>query len=308
MTITDSVIQRIIRRHFRGDDYPIEIVNIIDAEFLQYVISFFQKVVEAKLRNQSLTSDWYRTEFLNQNLPFDDLIIHSGLNKKTITNMYNSARRNIVLQATTEHYNELYEMISSLVEQDSAIDIILTIKFNNVSVDLNINESLIVINTLAVKQAELRGGAWSSVGKQVEKILMRSLCLLYDVPSSNFDLTGLTESKREVDFYLIDKNNQTYQCEVKLMGQGNPESADAVYARNAQVFIADKLSDLNKQQLDDNSIQWVELRGEMGYRKFRDILQLLDIPYRDFTVDIDQKLDEILSAIFSTTSSYSHFN
>ena len=87
------------------------------------------------------------------------------------------------------------------------------------------------------------------------------------------------------------------------MGQGNPESADAVYARNAQVFIADKLSDLNKQQLDDNSIQWVELPGEMGYRKFRDILQLLDIPYTDFTVDIDQKLEEILSAIFSTTSS-----
>ncbi len=32
ITITDSVIQRIIRRLFRGDDYRIEIVNIIEQE------------------------------------------------------------------------------------------------------------------------------------------------------------------------------------------------------------------------------------------------------------------------------------
>lgn len=55
ITITDSVIQRIIRRLFRGDDYRIEIVNIIDAEFLQYVINFFQKVVEAKRGGAWLT-------------------------------------------------------------------------------------------------------------------------------------------------------------------------------------------------------------------------------------------------------------
>lgn len=34
------------------------------------------------------------------------------------------------------------------------------------------------------------------------------------------------------------------------MGKGNPESADAVIARDSKVFVADKLSDLNKKQLD----------------------------------------------------------
>jgi hypothetical protein len=71
--------------------------------------------------------------------------------------------------------------INNLVEQGSDIDITLTIKFRGVSVDLNINESLIVINTLAVKRAELRGGAWSTAGKQV-------------------DLTGLTGAQRELTF------------------------------------------------------------------------------------------------------------
>lgn len=297
ITITNIVTQKIIIKLFKSDDYRIEIVNLIDAQFLQYVINLFQKIVEAKLRSQSLTSDWYRAEFLNPNLSSGDLIINSGLNKKTITNMYNSAGRTVVLQATTEHYDNLYEAISNLVEQESEIDIVLTIKFNNVSVDLNINESLIVINTLAVKRAELRGGAWSSVGKQVEKTLMKTLCKMYSVPSENFDLTGLTKANREVDFYLIN-NNRRYQCEIKLMGQGNPESADAVIARDTDVFIADKLSNLNKQQLDEREIKWVELRSEIGYKKFRNILQELEIPHSDFVEDIDERLNQIFAEIF----------
>ena len=55
--------------------------------------------------------------------------------------------------------------------------------------------------------------------------------------------------EREIDFYLVN-NNQNYKCEVKLMGKGNPESADAVIARDSKIFVADKISDLNKNQLD----------------------------------------------------------
>lgn len=161
--------------------------------------------------------------------------------------MYNSARREIVLEATSQHYKQLYEAINSLVEHGSDIDITLTIKLCGVSVDLNINESLIVINALTVKRAELRGGAWSTAGKQVEKTLMLTLCKLYGVPERYYEFAGLTEEQREVNFYLIDPNGNRYQCEVKLMGKGNPESADATIARASDVFIADNLSDLNKE-------------------------------------------------------------
>ena len=297
MTLTDVVIKKIIRRLVNSQDYRVEIVTLINAEFLQYAVDFFRRVVEAKLRNQTVTTDWYKAEFLNPNMPSDELIINSGLNRKTISNMYNSARREIVLEATMEHYEQLYDTINSLVEQGSDIDITLTIKLRGVSVDLNINESLIVINTLAVKRAELRGGAWSTAGKQVEKVLMQVLCKLYSVPVVNYELTGLSNDQREVDFYLIGSGNR-YLCEVKLMGKGNPESADATIARDSDVFVADKLSDLNKQQLTQRGVKWIELRSPDGYKKFGTVLQELNIPHSQLQGDVNERLEEILDELF----------
>lgn len=245
MTLTGIVIKNIIRKLLSGEDYRAEIVALIDAEFLQYVIDFFKRIVEAKLKNESVTIDWYKEELLNPELSKNDIAIHSGLNMKTISNMYNSTARQIVLDASLEHYETLCEVIEDLTSQGD-VDILLTIKFRGVSVELNVNESLIVINTIAVKRAALRGGLWSTAGKQVEKPLLTALCTLFRVPIKYFDQSRLPESLREVDFYLIDDVGKFYRCEVKLMGKGNPESADVVIARDSAVFIADKLSDLNK--------------------------------------------------------------
>ena len=84
--------------------------------------------------------------------------------------MYNSASKEIVIDASNEHYDVLYESISKLIENQPEIDLTLTIKFRGVSVELNINESLIVINTLAVKRAALGGGLWSTAGKELKII------------------------------------------------------------------------------------------------------------------------------------------
>jgi hypothetical protein len=298
MTISDTIIQKIIRRLLKGEDYRIEVVTLINAEFLQYAIDFFQRIVEAKMRNQAVITDWYKEEFLNPNLHSDDLIINAGLNKKTISNMYNSVRREIVLEATEQHYHQLYKAISSLIQHGSELDISLTIKFRGVSVDLNINESLIVINTLAVKRAELRGGAWSTAGKQVEKALMLTLCTLYQVPKENYKLVGRTQEQREVDFYLIDGTGKKYHCEVKLMGKGNPESADTTMARDTNVLVADKLSELNKQQLSVRGVRWIELRSKTGYRKFAEILQELGIPHSERPGELEVQLDAVFKVIF----------
>jgi hypothetical protein len=297
MTLTGSVVQKIIRRLFHGDDYRVEIITLINAQFLEYAIEFFKQVIEAKLKNQAVTVDWYKKELLNPNLPSDDICINSGLNKKTVTNMYNSARREIVLNASNKHYDELYDTINSLVESGSDVDITLTIKFRGVSVDLNMNESLIVINTLAVKRAALLGGLWSTAGKQVEKPLMITLCKLFGVPSNHYNLNSLPASLREVDFYILKNLTKKFRCEVKLMGKGNPEGADAVIARNSQIFVADKLSDLNKQQLTGLGVEWVELRGENGYKQFLKVLHNLKIPCQDFTGNLNTRLNEIFTEI-----------
>lgn len=296
MTLTDIVIKKIINRLIKGQDYRIEIVALINAEFLQYAIDFFKKVIGAKLKNHDITIDWYKKEFLNPNLSSEEIAINSGLNKKTITNMYNKANKEIVIEASYEHYDTLYQAIADLIETEPDLDLTLTIKFRKVSVDLNINESLIVINTLAVKRAALRGGFWSTAGKRVEKYLMLTLCKLFEVPPQYYDQSKIPESIREVDFYLI--KDKKHRCEVKLMGKGNPESADAVIARDSAIFIADKLSDLNKKQLDSLKVEWVELRSKNGYKRFTKVLDKLNIPHTDFSGDIDSSLEKIFKEIF----------
>lgn len=303
MTITEQVAKNIIKKLLRGEDYRIEVVTLINAGFLQFAIDFFKKIVDAKLKNKNITVDWYKKEFLNPNLPARDIAINSGLNKKTIHNMFNSSTKEIVIDASNEHYDALYEAIKNLVDTEHDLELTLTIKFKGVSVDLNVGESLIVINTLAVKRAELRGGLWSTAGKRVEKPLMQTLCGLYGVPSKNYALKikgkviEEDDFAREIDFYLVEGRNQ-HKCEVKLMGRGNPEGADVVIARDSKVFVADKLSDTNKKQLNGRGVEWVELRSDGGFRKFETVLNHLKIPHEKLTENMDKKLELVFRKIF----------
>ena len=306
MTLTEQVTKNIIARLLKGEDYRIEVVALINAEFLQFAIEFFKKVAQAKFDSIEIDGDWYKNTFLNESLTSNEIAINSGLNKKTITNMYNSATKQVVIDASNEHYDTLYNAISELIHNQSEIDLTLTIKFKQVSIELNINESLLVINTLAVKRAALRGGLWSTAGKRVEKPLMLTLCKLYQVADENYSvkLKGTnkeideTTFEREIDFYLLDGETQ-HKCEVKLMGKGNPESADAVIARDSRVFIADKLSDTNKKQLNSLNVDWVELRSENGFQKFAEVLDSLEIPHSEMLEVSEENLkiifDEILS-------------
>ena len=299
-----QVIKNIIMKLLKGEDYRIEVIHLINMQFLQFAIEFFKDIVNAKLKNKDITVDWYKESFLSPALSTKDIAVHSGLNKKTIHNMFNSSTREIVINASNRHYNLLYESVKKLVDTEHDLDLTLTIKLKGVSVDLNVNESLIVINALAVKRAELRGSLWSTAGKRVEQPLMQTLCRLYGVSQKYYKSkikkksTKKTDFERETDFYLL-KNKNRYKCEIKLMGRGNPESADVVIARDSKIFIADKLSNTNKKQLDKLKIEWVELRSRYGFKKFETILSKLEIPYTKLDNNqIDKKLEKIFKEVF----------
>ena len=301
MTLTDQVIKNIVSRVLRSQDYRIEIVNLINVEFLQFAVDFFKKIVDAKLNSTDITIEWYKNAFMKETLPSDDIAINSGLNKKTISNMYRSATKQIVIEASNEHFESLYNSIQSLVENENEIDLTLTIKFKGVSVDLNVSESLIVINTLAVKRAALRGGMWSTAGKRAEKYLMLTLCKLYKVDSQYYNAEHFVRNRdldvdREIDFYLKKDGNE-YKCEVKLMGQGNPESADAIIARGSHVFVADTLSQQNKNQCDRLGVSWVACRDDNGYKRFELVLQRFNIPYTPYNGQLSNDLTSILDEI-----------
>ena len=306
MTVTDRVIMNVVRRLLRGEDYRIEVTNLIDAEFLQFTAGFLKEIARAKSESKDASADWYKEAFLGPDTPPKDMITYAGLNRKTIDNMYNSTRKDVVVDACDEHYDSLYRSISALVENERDMDIRMVIESQGTDADLSINECLMVINTLAVKRATIRGGHWSAIGKRVEKPLMQALCMLYGVPSANYDKdTGGKRGKgdkdtgfeREVDFYLI-KGGSRYKCEVKLMGKGNPEGADAVVARGSKVFVADKLSETNKRQLDSEEVEWVELRSDNGFRRFETVLRNLGIPYTEPSSDIYGRLNQVFKDIF----------
>lgn len=303
MTLTEQVARNIIYKLLNGDDYRIEIITMINAEFLQFSLDFFKKVIEAKLKNENVNPNWYRDEFLSPKLTKEEIAINWWLNMKTISNMYNSATKEIVIDASNDHYDALYQSIQDLVSVDSELELTLTIKMNSVSVDLNVSETLIVINTLAVKRSALRGWLWSTAWKRVEKPLMQVLCQLYGVSSENYRIQIVWgwrstdgDFEREIDFFLCNNGNN-YKCEVKLMWKGNPESADAVIARDSTVFVADKLSDTNKMQLDSLSVLWVELRSDNWFRRFKKILETLNIPHTEYSWVIDDDLSKILDNI-----------
>jgi len=302
MTLTDQIVKNIITRVIKSQDYRIEIVNLINAEFLQFAVDFFKKIAFAKLNSEEITIDWYKKAFMDENLSSDDIAINSGLNKKTISNMYGTATKTIVIEAANEHFEMLYNNIQALVEMEKEIDLTLTIKMKGVSVDLNVSESLIVINTLAVKRAALRGGLWSTAGKSAEKYLMLTLCKLYGVDEKYYNSSHFVKDRgkkedREVDFYLLNDGKE-YLCEIKLMGKGNPESADAIIARDSNVFVADTLSQQNKNQCDKLGVNWVALRDKDGYKRFGLTLEKLGIPYKDYNGNLDVDLPRILDELF----------
>jgi hypothetical protein len=313
MVIDRPVIREIIRKLIKNEAYGIDISNLLNAQFMNYAVEFFKKVAVAKLNRQSITTDWYEEEMLNPALSKRELAINSGTNEKTISNNFNSGRREIIIEGSKQHYEKLYKLINELVESNNELSLTLTIKLNGVSVDLDINESLIVISSLAAKRDALNGGLWATAGKRVEKPLMITLCKIFSVADENYakklkttaektkkvvNLDLDTDFEREIDFYLINNKSQ-FKCEVKLMSKGNPESADAFIARGSHLLVANKLSDTNKKQFNSRGCEWVELRSENGYKRFAKVLQNLGIPYTDFVGDIDAKLNLIFDEILT---------
>ncbi|MGX2973093.1 CfrBI family restriction endonuclease [Helicobacter sp. T3_23-1059] len=288
MRFNEIIIKQTIDKLINGKDYREEVINAINVEFLDFALEFFKKILNAKMNDTNINLDWYKKNFINnEKIKPDDAAIFAGMNKKTISNIYGSATKEIMINVANSNIDYLESILDSLGNETQNIGISIKISYKNISVELNLNESLLVINALATKKIALRGGAWSSIGKRVEKPLMLELCALCGVPQEfiNADIfkkSGELDFDREVDFELFNKDkSKIYRVEVKLMGKGNPESADAVIARDTNIFIADTLSLQNKNQLKSLNIEFLELKNNKNsLADFKKILERLEIPHK----------------------------
>ena len=288
MRFNEIAIKQTVDKLINGKDYREEVINAINVEFLDFALEFFKKILSAKMEDTNINLDWYKNNFINNDeIKPDDVAIFAGMNKKTVSNIYGSATKEIMINVANSNIDYLESILNSLGNETQNIGISIKISYKNISVELNLSESLLVINALATKKIALRGGAWSSIGKRVEKPLMLELCALSGVPKEfiNADIfkkDGELDFDREVDFKLFSKDkSKIYRVEVKLMGKGNPESADAVIARDTNIFVADTLSLQNKNQLKSLNIEFLELKNNQNaIADFKKILQKLEIPHK----------------------------
>jgi hypothetical protein len=293
MLFNDEIFkQQIIRRLLNAYDCDAEIKYLVDTWYETFIANLFRCMAKAKLNRENLTSDWYKYQMPDIMLRTESIQVSNDW----IDVFYNLI--NIPHDLDDRQFNHNTFVLEQLAQNVGDTPLKIRINLNHIGIDMTLDETLLLYNIMAYKRQQLQAGIENIVSDVLEIPFMTTLCHFFSVPQVNYSAKGLTEQGREVDFHLIDLTGNKYFCEFKLMGRGNPESADAVIARDSHIFVADKLSDLNKAQLSQRNIAWVELRTYNGYRKFLEILQQLHIPCVDFEGNVDERLDEIFETLF----------
>ena len=296
MQYSEEAVQSIIR-HLLTNRITDDLLPSPDkAAFGRFCIQYFKEIAFDKAAALELRDREPHTAYAMDS-DDDDVIIFDpdpGVDLEPLP------ENRVTVEVPIAYPEELPDTLSVLLRSGrSAIEYRPILKRNGVGLHLSLQESLIVVNTLAAKHAEIRGGAWSGLGNRLELPLMLTLAKLYRVPASHYAGKGLTGEKREVDFHFLSESGDPFFCEVKLMGKGNPESADSTIARRSNIFIAQTLSDKNKSQLTNRGHHWVELGAPAGYKRMHTVFSYLDIPCADFTGDLDAALDEIIPQVFA---------
>lgn len=154
VTFDDIIIKQTVDKLLKGEDYRNVVISKINADFLQFAIDFFKDIVKAKCNNNNIDLSWYKENFITNDLISpDNIAIYAGLNKNTIHNIKGSATKEVILNFAIENFDYLSSMIKELEDEAfSNIGIIIKLSYNNVSVELSLTESLIVINALATKK------------------------------------------------------------------------------------------------------------------------------------------------------------
>ncbi|GAA8206850.1 hypothetical protein HpDR152_00210 [Helicobacter pylori] len=185
MNFNELALNHTIDLLLKGKDYREVVLNIINTEFLDFAISFFKDIVYAKMHDKSIDFSWYQ-QYVMDNKDPKDIAILCGTNIKT--NTYGTSTKEVVLDIAQNNLKYLYEILQNL-ENDNMTDLGINIKitYKDISVNLDLKESLLVINALATKKIALRGSAYSMIGKRIEKPLMLELCKRCGISESHID-------------------------------------------------------------------------------------------------------------------------
>jgi hypothetical protein len=162
-----------------------KIINHINALFFDHIIDFFKQIIDKKMFGENLDSDWYKSNFVQDiQLTKEEIALNAGINMKTITNIKKTSSKNVVIDVARDNYDYLKDLVDKLDSFEDEFFITITLTYNSVSVNLNLSESLLVINALATKKTSNSWWSlefnWQKCRKAINvKIIKISKCKTY---------------------------------------------------------------------------------------------------------------------------------
>jgi hypothetical protein len=256
-------------------------------------IDFFSSLLDEIGLNEDATTS-FKKILIDDQPDLDNKLWYSGINHKTVGDTYGSQG----VPAKERALKEIGSNIRQIVRESRTSLKSITLEYNQGKiVTLNSEELLSLFLAISTRHASLKGGFASSFGKKVEKLFLITICKIFRVSDDNYyayDIQDEEGFNRETDFYFVN-NDKKFKCELKMMGKGNPEGADSLYARDTSIFIGETLSDTNKKQCEKNNVHWIELKNS-GWKRFGEVFKKLGIK-AEFDPDYEKKLDSILNSI-----------
>ena len=67
ITFENKIITSVVNKLLTGKNYRTDILNYINIQFLDFSIQFFKDILQAKLNNNDINLDWYKTTFITNN-------------------------------------------------------------------------------------------------------------------------------------------------------------------------------------------------------------------------------------------------
>ncbi len=276
----EKYIDKIIISVLKGKDYRPYVLATINKRFVDTVYSLLKTILEARKRNKS--ADWWADEFVNNlSISKKELLWFVGLNNKTVANMANTTARQVCIDLGKENINVMKMLINEIQKMhDGLPSIEIKLKYNKKEIILSEQESVLLLNTISSMKLTVQGGAWSEVGKKVEKKLLFTIFELLGIPPKNYILVSDEMKKkgfvgnREIDgIILSDDQKKVIQIEFKLLGIGNPEIGDEALAREVGLFLVDRITTMMIAEGKKKGVNIIELRDPKALLKIAEYLK-----------------------------------
>jgi len=264
-------IADVIYSVLRGEDYRKYVMATINERFINEIINILATAAYYKKNYgdrwiNTLIDTLFRARGKDAKKRLTWVV---GLNEKTVHNMAGTTKKEVIVELGKANIESIKLLVKDMLSEDKPVPE-LVVKYDGNDIRFGSKETFLLFNTIATAKLTIQGGAWSEVGKQVEKALLYVLFNLLEVPPRNYLLDQEKIDKiakklgisRDIDGIIVNDNNEYLTVEVKLLGIGNPEIIDEALARNPNLFITDQSTPMMKEEVKKKGIATIVLRED----------------------------------------------